>query len=233
MTASATLNVIVASLAEHAAPAAAESQRAYLKSDLRFLGVTTPVLRKAVAALAPPRRQISGVWLRELTDAAWATDLHDARSVACVLLQCHARLLGPDDLPWLEGLLRRCHTWAYVDALAVHVVGDITRRQPAASKQQLERWATDADFWLRRSALLALLGEHRKGAAFDGPRFEAWAVPMLAEREFFIRKALGWVLRDVGRKHQAWVQGFVDRHGTQMSGLTRREAAKALATPLR
>lgn len=229
MTGTATLAAILADLTAHADPAAAASQRAYLKSNLRFLGVTVPQLRQTATVLAPPRKQRTAAWLRELADAAWATDLHDARTVACVLLQASAKLLTADDLPWLEALLRRCHTWAYVDLLAVHVAGDIAKRHPAAAKAVLQGWATDGDFWIRRSALLALLGEHRKGAAFDAARFEAWAVPMLGEKEFFIRKAIGWVLRDVGRKNRPFVQGFVDRHGAQMSGLTRREAAKALS----
>jgi 3-methyladenine DNA glycosylase AlkD len=73
-----------------------------------------------------------------------------------------------------------------------------------------------------------LLGEWRHGGPFDQECFTRWAVPQLGDKQFFIRKAIGWVLRDVSRKDPQWVRGFVDTYGTQMAGLTRREATRGL-----
>ena len=102
------------------------------------------------------------------------------------------------------------------------------RREPDAAKAVLAQWATDDDFWLRRTALLALLGEMRAGGAFDRRIFEAWATPMFSEKEFFIRKAIGWVLRDVAGKDPDWVRGFLERHAAQMSPLSLREARRGV-----
>lgn len=207
----------------------AESERKYLKSDLRFLGVTLPALRRETLAALKAAGPLDRQDLSRLAEACWASDLHEHRSIGCIALEAQARRLTAEDLPWLEGLLRRSHTWAYVDTLAVHAVGPLVARQPEAVKPVLRRWATDADFWLRRSALLALLGENRAKKPFDAELFEALAVPMLAEKEFFVRKAIGWVLRDVARKSPQVTQTFLDRHGPAMAGLSRREAEKGLA----
>jgi len=91
----------------------------------------------------------------------------------------------------------------------------------------LDRWATDENFWVRRAALLALLRPLRRGEG-DFDRFARYADMMLAEREFFIRKAIGWVLREVSKKRPALLRELVASHGAQMSGLTRREATKYL-----
>ena len=80
---------------------------------------------------------------------------------------------------------------------------------------------------MRRSALLALLRGIRAGTP-DLARFTRYAEPMLAEKEFFIRKAIGWVLREVSKKRPALVQAFMKEHGARASGLTRREATKYL-----
>jgi 3-methyladenine DNA glycosylase AlkD len=80
---------------------------------------------------------------------------------------------------------------------------------------------------VRRSALLALLRGIRTGRP-DLPRFTGYAQPMLAEREFFIRKAIGWVLREISKRDPAWVASWTERHRAEMSGVTFREAVRRL-----
>jgi 3-methyladenine DNA glycosylase AlkD len=92
----------------------------------------------------------------------------------------------------------------------------------------LDRWAVDGDFWIRRSALLALLLPLRAGAG-DFDRFCAYAEPMLGEREFFIRKAIGWVLRETSKKQPDRVYAWLEPRAGQASGVTVREAVKYLA----
>jgi 3-methyladenine DNA glycosylase AlkD len=91
----------------------------------------------------------------------------------------------------------------------------------------LDRWATDDDFWLRRSALLALLVPLRKGGG-DLDRFLRHADAMLDEKEFFVRKAIGWVLRDVGKKRPDVVFAWLLPRARRASGVTLREAVKPL-----
>jgi 3-methyladenine DNA glycosylase AlkD len=91
----------------------------------------------------------------------------------------------------------------------------------------LDRWACDDDFWLRRSALLALLLPLRRGEG-DFGRFGRYADAMLEEKEFFIRKAIGWVLRETAKKKPARVVRWLLPRAARASGLTVREASKPL-----
>ena len=96
----------------------------------------------------------------------------------------------------------------------------------------LERWATDDDFWIRRSALLSHLVPLRGGGG-DFARFARFAAGMINEKEFFIRKAIGWTLRELCKHHPQEVHAFLVRVGDRASGLTRREAARRLPDQLR
>jgi 3-methyladenine DNA glycosylase AlkD len=146
--------------------------------------------------------------------------------VAVELLDMHSKLLGPDDMPMLERLLRNSHTWALVDSLAATVVGALVTKHPQLA-ETLDRWATDEDFWLRRSAMLALLVELRQGRG-DWDRFARYADSMLEETEFFIRKAMGWILRDTSKRRPDLVYDWLAPRAGRASGVTVREAVRYL-----
>lgn len=135
-------------------------------------------------------------------------------------------LLGPADLPLVERLLRESRTWALVDGLAADVVGGILAAAPVKVTLVLDRWATDPDFWVRRSSLLAELRPLRAGA--DLAPFLRRADGMLDEREFFIRKAIGWVLREVGKRRPAEVVAWIAPRTHRASGVTMREVVRRL-----
>jgi len=126
----------------------------------------------------------------------------------------------------VEELIREARTWALVDSLAGEVAGTIALRDPAGWPR-IDGWVTDSDFWVRRSAILALL----PGIRADEPdlaRLDRYAAPMLGEKEFFIRKAIGWVLRELAKRYPAWVATWTAAHATEMSGLTFYEATRRL-----
>ncbi|MCW8985101.1 MAG: DNA alkylation repair protein, partial [Thermoanaerobaculales bacterium] len=91
----------------------------------------------------------------------------------------------------------------------------------------LERWSRDGDFWVRRASMLAQLPALRAGGG-DFDLFASFASRMVGEREFFIRKAIGWVLRDVSKKRPELAYGFLSEHVNEISGLTLREGSKYL-----
>jgi 3-methyladenine DNA glycosylase AlkD len=159
-----------------------------------------------------------------LVRALWKTTNHEMRFAGIALLERHQAALEARDMPLLESLLRASRSWAYVDWLCTRVVAPLVEREPRL-KRVLARWARDPDFWIRRSALLSLLPALRRGDG-DFALFERFAVPMLDESEFFIRKAIGWVLRDVSHRRPAVTAAFVRRHAARLSGVTWREAAK-------
>jgi 3-methyladenine DNA glycosylase AlkD len=209
-------------------PERAEQEKRYLKSDLEFLGASFWETQRVVKAFVRGAPPLDHDRLVALVEALWQEPIHERRAAAVVLLELHPKLLSPGDLPLVERLLRASRTWALVDGLAANVVGGILARSPAEVAPVLDRWATDPDFWIRRASLLAELRPLRDGT--DLAPFLRRADAMLDEKEFFIRKAIGWVLRDVGKRRPAEVAGWIAPRTHRASGVTMREVVKYLPT---
>jgi 3-methyladenine DNA glycosylase AlkD len=215
-----------------ASPARAEHERRYLKSTLVHLGASVPAIRSAAVALARAHPGLEREGVLALCAALWARGVHECRMAAVELLQLHEdRLVAPDLAGVVEPLLREARTWALVDGLAAHVAGALVERFPALGRT-LDRWARDEDFWIRRAALLAELVALREGRG-DFARFARHAEAMLEEEEFFVRKAIGWVLRDASRRDPERVARWLLPRAHRASGLTLREAVKHLPDPRR
>ena len=212
-------------------PERAKAEKAYMKSALEFHGVTVPDLRRACSEFCKQNPRIGRSDLRALVDGLYATDYHDLRSMGLLLLEKRRRDLSPRDLPWLVGIVRKSRNWAHVDLLATKVIGDVIARANGASSI-LRSWAKDDDMWVRRTALLAQHDALRAGGG-DFALFERLAAPLLVEKEFFIRKAIGWVLREVSKKRPELAYRFLARHRSDVSGLTLREGAKYLPASMR
>ncbi len=213
-------------LARKASAKRAAGAKAYLKSDLEFLGADQPAIRRVGKALAGRIREAGDEPLRAVVSALWRTRIHELRSVAIALLEQRESVLDAHDLPLLERLLRDSRTWAYVDWISTKVLAPMLVRDEGV-RAVLPRWATDDDFWIRRAALLSLMPPVVRGEA-PFSAFAVLAAPMLGEQEFFIRKAIGWVLRAVSKKNPAPVAAFLRAHRADVSGLTMREGAKYL-----
>ena len=205
----------------------AAHEKRYLKSELEHLGVTVPALRKVVVALLRAQPDFEHDDVLGLARALWKQPIHERRAAAVEVLEFSKNLLRPEDIELIEDLLRESRGWALVDNLAASVAGDLVERFPKKLAAVLDRWAKDGDFWLRRSALLALLLPLRRGAG-DFERFCRYADGMLGEKEFFIRKAIGWVLRETAKKTPERVVAWLLPRAARASGLTVREACKHL-----
>jgi 3-methyladenine DNA glycosylase AlkD len=152
--------------------------------------------------------------------------VHERRTAVVELLAAYRGLLGPAHLDLVVRLVREARTWALVDGLAANVAGGIVERFPAAA-DTLDAWVVDPDFWVRRAALLALLIPLRRGAG-DFDRFGRYADALLGEREFFVAKAIGWVLRDTARTRPELVAAWLVPRATRAAPVTVREAVKYL-----
>ena len=202
------------------------NEKRYLKSELEFLGVKVPEVRKTAKAWLKERPELSRAELLTLTDELWRRGVHELRSFAVDLSIFRVEWLEGSDLSRIEGWLREAKTWAHVDAIAIRLVGGILERHPEVSST-LDRWSTDDDFWVRRASMLALLLSLREGGG-DWPRFAGYADRMLEEKEFFIRKAIGWILRETSKRDPEIVYRFVSVRMDRISGLTLRESVRYL-----
>jgi 3-methyladenine DNA glycosylase AlkD len=212
-------------------PERAVSEKAYLKSDLEFAGTSVPAIRAAISTWRTAQTQFTHDDLVDMVRALWGRPVYESRQAAVILLERSTQLLGAADASLMEDLLRTSRTWALVDGLAANVTGDLVERYPVLG-DTLDRWATDDDFWIRRSALLALLVPLRRGDG-DFPRFAGYADLMLEDKEFFIRKAIGWVLRETAKRRPELVAQWLGPRVHRASGVTVREAVKPLPAALR
>ena len=222
-----TISLLLDRIAAHGTQDRAEGSKAYLKSQLHHLGARVGDVRRET------RRWIDEhpVTLDDLS-RMWDMPIFEAKLAAVEA----AEVLHPDvdarlALQVAERWTREAGTWALVDPLATKVVPPLLASIPDAD-EVLDRWAADGDFWVRRAALLALLPDLRAGGG-DFDRFGRYADDMLDETEFFIRKAIGWVLRDTGRKRPDLVYQWILPRADRASGVTIREAVKPLTAEQR
>lgn len=194
-----------------------------MKTTLSFHGVDSATIRAAAADFTK-QHELSRADLKAIAKHLFALDWFDLRSAAIVVFERKRKLLVAADLPWLIDLIRIAQCWAHVDHLSTKVIGHLIGEPPVDAKT-IRAWATDDDLWVRRTALLCQHDQLAHGGG-DFALFEEIAVPMLPETVFWIRKALGWVLRAVSKQRPELTAGFLNRHGDACSGLTYREAAK-------
>ena len=207
-------------------PRRAVAEKAYLKSPNTFLGNSVPELRSAARQLVRDHPNPTREELRAVVEELWAERVHEHWTLGLLLLESYRGVLDRRDLPFVQRLIRRGSWWNYVDLLAVHVAGPIVAREDPAGRT-MERWSRDPNLWVRRGGLLALL-PGLKACVIEFRVFERAAVPRLPERDFFMRKALGWILREVGKHDPVSVAEFLQRHSADVSPLTRREAVRYL-----
>jgi 3-methyladenine DNA glycosylase AlkD len=204
----------------------AAAERAYLKSSLRHLGVPVPTVRKVVRTWVRRHPVITSDDVFRVADDLWGRPVHETRVAAIELLAAVPGAVTAVRLPWLEARLRECGTWALVDPLSGTVVADLAFRDPESVLPVLDRWVTDDDFWVRRGAVLSMRSLLRHGDQLD--RLFNYAEQLLPETEFFIRKVLGWVLREVAPRHSREVSAWLREHMAEMNLVTLREPLRKL-----
>jgi 3-methyladenine DNA glycosylase AlkD len=215
-------------------PERAKGQQAYMKSTMAFRGVTAPQLRATLRPLlADPAYRLEGrdEWeatIRRLWDnASFREERYAALAVSGHrLYQPWAR--DRSSMPLYRYLVETGAWWDFVDEIAARRVGPVLRAHPIAEAERMRSWAVAEDMWVRRAAILSQLSskdETDRQLLLDCIR------PNVADREFFIRKAIGWSLRQYahcGASAADWVRQSVDELGPRLSPLSRREALKNL-----
>ena len=205
----------------------AVADKRYLKSEIEHLGCTVPAMRAIVRSFVRAHRDLGRPALLRTVKELWRTKVYDARATAVLLLDAYKQTLAAEDFAVVEKLLRESKTWALVDPLSIDVAGDLVERFPRL-KKDLDCWARDPDFWIRRASMLALYRPLARGEG-DWDRFARYADAMLDETEFFVRKAIGWVLREASKKRPVLVYEWLAPRAERVSGVTVREAVKYLS----
>jgi 3-methyladenine DNA glycosylase AlkD len=228
-------------LASAADPGSAGAMQAYMRSAMPYRGIAAPklrsLLRPVLAAHALPDEETWHATVLELWDGA---EFREERYAALVLAR-HPRAREYQQVHTLglyEHLVRTGAWWDLVDETATHLVRGLLLAHPEEVSPVIGSWADAGDMWVRRSAVICQVGtrdrcdqdllaraieQNLDGSTRTTPALSPYG------REFFIRKAIGWALRDHARTQPDWVLGFVAAHESELSGLSKREALKHLS----
>ena len=209
-------------------PTRAAQQRAYMKSVMPFRGVRLPDVRRITRAALrehpiADEQELVGT-ISDLWDAA---EFREERYAALAVLHLprHRQWRDLKLLPLYDHLVVTGRWWDLVDDLATHALGELLRTHPDDVAPVIRAWASDDDLWRRRAALVCQVG-----AKVDTDRQLLADVITAAapERSFFVRKGIGWALRDYARTDPEWVRAFVEAHSDLLSPLSVREATRHL-----
>jgi 3-methyladenine DNA glycosylase AlkD len=205
-------------------PARAAAMAAYMRNQFTFAGVPAPALRalsrEVLAGLGTPDEAD----LRAVVTGAWQRPQREYQYFACAYLRKHVAVPGPAFLADACALITTKPWWDTVDALATHFVGGLVRRHPVLLGE-MDAWSRDDDIWLIRTAILFQL---HYGEQTDTERLFGYCARQAGHPDFFIRKGIGWALRQYARTDPAGVRAFLAHHRSRLSPLSLREAAKHL-----
>ncbi|MEV6668174.1 DNA alkylation repair protein [Streptomyces nigra] len=196
--------------------------RAYMKDVAPFLGIPSPERRALSRSVLqgtprPDERDCTAVALR-----CWRLPEREYQYFAVDLLRRHVRRLSSGFLPVARHLVTTVPWWDTVDALAAHVVGGLVAADPALTAD-MDAWIEDDDLWVVRTALLHQL---RYGERTDAGRLFGYCLGQSGHPDFFVRKAIGWCLREYAKTDPDAVRDFLAREGGRFAPLSVREALK-------
>lgn len=219
-------------LASHADPAQAGPMQAYMKSALPFHGVPAPLRRRLQTDAVKAHPCTDSAMLAATMQALWTEATHREERYAAVELARigrHARLLDTRLLPLYEQMIVEGAWWDLCDEISGNALPALLRQDPGTMKPLLRRWAMGPQLWLRRAAMLA---QRRLKQQVDAVLLYDCIRPSIGSGafagEFFIRKGIGWALRERSYQAPDEVQAFCAEYAAQLSPLTVREALKAL-----
>ncbi|NBE55243.1 DNA alkylation repair protein [Streptomyces boluensis] len=216
------LGRLVVAYAGAADPGRAVPLKAYMKDIAPFLGIMTAERR------ALSRTVLTGLPRPDEADCAavalrcWRLPEREYHYFAVDFLRRHVRRCSSGFLPVVRHLVTTVSWWDTVDALAAHVVGGLVAADDGL-KRTMDRWSEDDDLWVVRTALLHQL---RFKDATDTERLFGYCLRQAGHPDFFVRKAIGWSLREYAKTDAEAVRSFVAAHRERLAPLSVREALK-------
>jgi 3-methyladenine DNA glycosylase AlkD len=233
-------------LEENKDPGRAEKEKRYLYSDLKHYGVSVWQRRKFIQKYKKEIQALNKSQALELIELYWSRPEFENRSLALTILNIHKDKLSTGDMPLIEKLMRESRGWAFLDSLIIPIMPTILGKDKATYKY-LKKWIKDNDYWVRRSALLAQVmffrenrGDKKLFYDFARSQFdESWIDEIYKDTlgkkraRFFIRKAIGWGVREISLKDPSSAYKFLKENKARMSGLSYRDGSRRLPANLR
>jgi 3-methyladenine DNA glycosylase AlkD len=205
---------------------AAPAMQAYMKTEMPFFGVKRPQRRPIERELIRMFPAVDAATYRRNVNELWDLPHREEKYLAISYARGFPAFIVPDQLDLFERLVREGAWWDLVDETAIHLIGRVLLDHRGQTRAALEQWIDDPDLWIRRTALICQI-THK--TATDATMLFDFCSRRAHETDFFIRKAIGWALREYAKTAPDDVRTWVALHEAQLSGLSRREALKHLA----
>ncbi len=215
-------------LAAHADPRNAAPMQAYMKSALPFFGIKTPERRRLLREVCRRHPIGTAAELAQTVRALWRGASHREERYCAIELArtgSNARLMNLTLLPLFERFIVEGAWWDYCDDISGEAIAQLLRDEPARIEPVLRRWARGRDIWLRRASFLC---QRRMKSEFDAKLMYDCILPSIDSDEFFLRKGIGWALRERAYAAPAEVRTFCRNYRDRLSPLTLREALKRI-----
>jgi len=197
-----------------------------MKSAMPYHGVQTPLLDRTCKQLFRDLEWDDARAWQEHVLELWRNATHREERYAAIHLtgrRAAAAFQTPAAMPLYEEIIVTGAWWDYVDVIASRRVGPILQKYPAPMKKLMLRWSQSGNLWKRRTSIICQLG-FKKDTDLD--LLYACIEPSIDSNEFFLRKAIGWALRQYAWTDPAEVKRYVRRNEARLSGLSKREALK-------
>lgn len=224
----ASLHAAVSAMPSKKSEEDAIQMRAYMKDQFAFIGLKAPILRQQAKPFLTLGKTASAEALMDFIDGCWEQPEREFQYVGALMARRHSSKFEPVHLGSVERWLVTKSWWDTVDVLAAWTIGPMVAAYPQLG-ETMDRWVgakvLDTNMWLARTAILHQLSYKE---ATDADRLFGYADRRAADKEFFIRKALGWSLRQYGRQDPQAVRTYVLANEEHLSGLTVREALKRI-----
>jgi 3-methyladenine DNA glycosylase AlkD len=205
-------------------PAHAASMKKYMKDQFEFYGISTPDRRAIMKTHIKKYGLPDWSGIEDLARILWEMEERECQFCLVDLMNRMSSKLGPVNLPLLEYLITTKSWWDTVDGLAGWLVGDLFERHPELIRPTTTRWMASGNIWLQRSCLLFQL---KYKADTDLELLFGFIEELSGHKSFWIRKAIGWILREYSKTDPEAVETYVAAH-PELSGLSRREAMKVI-----
>ena len=213
------------SLGAAADPAKAVSMAAYMKTEDPFYGVQKPARAEIYREMKRRYPITDAADYRSAILELWDLPHREEKYLALAIVTGHPQFITFEQLDLYRRLIVDGAWWDFVDEIAARAVGTVWRSERTVTTPVMEEWIDDDDMWVRRTAIIGQL-KHKDET--DADRLFEFCLRRSHETEFFIRKAIGWALREYAKTDPRAVKSFTSRHREQLSALSYREATKHL-----
>lgn len=181
---------------------------------------------RAIASLQQNENCSSHDAYERAVASLWALPHREEKYLAIRIARRYADFINPRSLALYKRLIREGAWWDFVDEIAIHLVGRVLYHHRSVASPILDAWISDRDMWLRRTALLSQI-HHKEDT--DTQRLFGYCLQTADETAFFIRKAIGWALRDYSATAPERMLTFLSHNRERLSSLSFHEAAKRLS----